>query len=76
MQAKRRQCKPIGNNASWCKSREDDARWWFAIVWLGSLESQFVIKEAVVCLNWGLSSMIVELLTNLFSKGNSFQLSV
>ena len=47
-------------HANQCYPRGDDVRWWSTIVWLGSLELQFVIKGAVVHLNWGLSSVVAK----------------
>ena len=49
-----------GDDNRRCQSWGDDDRKRFAIVWLGNLELQFVIKEAVVHLNWGLSSVVAK----------------
>ncbi len=38
----------------------DDGSRWVTIVWLGSLEFRFVIKGAVVRLNWSLSFVIAK----------------
>jgi len=45
------QHKPRGDDTSQRKSRGDDASWWLAMVWLGNLGFQFVIKGAVIHLN-------------------------
>ena len=51
------QYKLRGDDASQCKLRGDVDR---QLVWLGSLELQFVIKGAVVRLNWDLSSVVAK----------------
>ena len=49
-----------GDNNRKCQIWGNNNRRGFTIVWLGSLEFQFIIKRAVVHLNWGLSSMVAK----------------
>ncbi len=42
------------------QTRGDKKRQEFAMIWLDRIESQYVIKGAVVRLNWGLNSVIAE----------------
>ena len=56
----RRRWQPRGDDGNPEEPRGDDRRPWVTIVWLGSLAFQFVIKGAVVHLNWGLSSVVAK----------------
>jgi len=49
------QCDPRGDDEIQCDPRGDDERQWSTIVWLDSLEFQFVINKAVICLVWSFS---------------------
>ena len=53
-------CNSREGDATRCNSRGEDAIRGNPVVWLSSLEFQFVIKGAVVYLNWGLNSVIVK----------------
>ncbi len=54
------QCYPRGDDSIQCYLKGDNRRQWSIIVWLSSLESQFVIKGAVVYLNWDFSSVVIK----------------
>ncbi len=53
-------CILKGDNTYRYIPRGDDIDKWRPVVWLVSLESQFVIKGAVVHLNWDLSFMVAK----------------
>ena len=54
------QCYSRGDDGIWYDPRKNDGRWWLSMIWLSSVEFQFVIKGAIIRLNWSFSFMVAK----------------